>query len=347
MDGLPVEQGSIAGLLAVLQDIFIIFLQQIDMPVLAVTEHNTHTGTLLCEIIGITLLCKVIVILQIRGEGKVIVLLLGHDLTGSAEFLQDSFILFIQDPACSVCGTEHLIFQSQLCIDIPIQINTTGDRGAALLLHLDRIVPRFQILLLKITIAVKIQRSFPCGSRIIGKDILQVAACHTMNGDLTTERLIAFGNGLRFRRNGDALIRSADLHRNAAVFVIGGFLNLLLTVCQNGCQCIAFLRCDCDMGYHSGHSGLRGRYCIVISILCRDRNGADNTVSIESEILEHIGKIRALLLGIVIPVSVQIHICTVVIIRGDMCRIDIDKAVADGVHIDIQPCHIIPGNKQL
>ena len=88
MDGLPIGKRVVAGMLCILQNIIVAFLQKVNMPALAVAELDLHTGTLLEVKVTCALLCKALVILQIYTEGEISVGCIAEDLALAAQLVQ-------------------------------------------------------------------------------------------------------------------------------------------------------------------------------------------------------------------------------------------------------------------
>ena len=102
-----------------------------------------------------------------------------------------------------------------------------------------------------------------------------------------------------------------------------------------------------DLGGHTGdHGGLSGNGA-VLALFQGNGNGTHDAILIEAEILGNLGEIGTVLLGIEVPVAVQIGVGAGEVVGGDVCGVDEHKAVLHGIGIQPQPLHVIPGNKQL
>ena len=146
MDSLPVEDGVIAGMLCILQDVLIAFLQQVDVPVLVIAELDTHTGTLLDEGIRGTLLSQLGIIVQGEAIGEGVVDRVAEHMASATELLHDTVVLLIHDEAGALGGEEQVVLQQQLGVHIPVEENAALDGAVAFLLSGQDIVALLHVL---------------------------------------------------------------------------------------------------------------------------------------------------------------------------------------------------------
>ena len=347
MNGLPVGNRVLTGNFCILQDILALFLQHVNMPVLAVAKPDHHTGTLLREAVSSSQICQVRIILQICLEGKVIVRGVAEDLTGSLFLVDNTIVLLVQDPAGALSDLEVIVFQNQFGIEILIQENTATNRRITFLFCLQNIVAGLHILQFKVTLLINGDRFFALGADVGQDQAFEGILVDIVQHNLAAKSLGTFRDSRCLGRYLYTVVGAKDLQRNASVLIEGYILDLLLAVDHNGRQRIAIVRLDIDDCIHSGNHVGRTGNGVVLTLLQSHRHAAHNTLVVEAEEPQHIRKRCAILLGIEIPVSVQTGIRTVDIIRGNVGRININKSVLNGLDIQFQPLHVIPGNKQL
>ena len=347
MNGLPVGQRVISADLSILQDILVFFLEDINVPNLSVAELNSDTRALLRIHIAGSLGCQSLIVLQVCTHSKAIIGCVAGKLTNAAQLADHAIVLTIQNPAIAAQNTECIIFQNQIDIGILVQIDAAGNRQIAFLGYTDGIITLGNILHLELTIFVKYQRLFAGGTHIGCHDAIQCASNCIINNNLTGDGFIAFRDLFSLGRNGYTIHSAADFYGNAAILIVGNIRDHFFAVHHNRCYRITAVRSNGDRSLHTGKHSF---FIVDGTVLCTiqfHRLCADHAIGIKAEMQPNIAKIRTVLLGIVVPVSVQIDICTVKIIGGDVGRIDIYKTITDGICIDTQPCHILPGNKQL
>ena len=347
VDGLPVEDRIIAGMLCILQDELVAFLQHVNVPVLAVAEQDPHAGSLLQVQITLALLSQLLIVLQLHGVGEVVEGGIAHHMAAAAHLVQGAIILIIHDEAGAGSVGEEIIFQKEIGINVLIQTNTAGDGNIAFLLNLQDIVTLLHIGQFESALLIDGHGLFTLGAGVGNEQAFQIILHQAMESDLAAEGLVAIGNRFCLGRNIDAFNAAADHQSNASVLIVGHALDLLFAVDQNGSQRIAFVGLDGDNGLHAGkHGGVAGKGAIL-ALLQRNGNRAPNAIAVKAEILGHIGKLNAVLLNIVIPVSVKAGVRTAVVKGGDVSGVDQHVAVLHVVHIDTQPLQVLPGDKQL
>ena len=229
---------------------------------------------------------------------------------------------------------------------IPIQINTAANGHIAILFCLQDIEPLLQTLQLKVTFGIDLQRQLAIRSSIgqhkAFPGILFDAAQH----DLAGNGFRSFGNSLCLSRYLHAFIRAFELQSNASVLIKGHIPDLLLAVDHNRGQCITRIGFDGDKGIHAGNNVGRSGNGVMLARLQRHRQTTHNAFPIETEVAFYIGKLCTVLLGIMIPIPIDLGICARLIVRGDVCRVYIHEAILQCIHIHSQPLHIIPWDEQ-
>ena len=346
MDGLPVGKRVVAGMLCILQNVLVAFLQKIDMPALAVAELDLHTGTLLEVKVTCALLCKVLVILQIYTEGEISVGCIAEDLALTAQFIQHAIILRVQDPAGALCDLEEVIFQCQLCVEVLIQVNTPADRLVAFFFGLQHIVALGQILQLELAVGIDLQGLFALRSNVGYQNALEGITANVIQHDLAAQGLVSFGNSLSLGGDLHALSVTEHGYCYAAILIEGDILDHFLAIYDNRGQRIALLRNDRGNRSHTGEHIRISVDGIMLTLLQGNGDIANNTLAVKAEVLADIAEFSAILRTEEVPVSVQIGICSGQVIGSDVGRAYINEAVFHSCYIHFQPLQVIPGDKQ-
>ena len=284
MNGFPIGYGVLSGYLGILQDVFIIFLQHVDMPGFSIAEANHHAGTLLGIVVARSQLCQLRIVLQICSNGKVIVCGFAQNLTISLFFIQHAIVLLIQNPAISVKNLEEFIFQNQFCVEILIQTNTSAYRCIALLFCLQGVVALRKIRQLEIAISIYLQGLFTLGAHIAQHKILLGIFVEVIQNNLTAEGLVAFGNRLCLGRYDRTVLRTVDGQCNTSVLIEGNISNLLLPIEHHRGQCIACIGHNGDHCLHTGDDAGGTGNGIMLALLQHQRHAAHHTMTVKLEI---------------------------------------------------------------
>ena len=316
------------------------------MPGFSIAEFNPHTAALLYKIIRIALFCQLCVISQIDRIIKIMIGFIAHQNTVATHFVDDAIILLFQNPAAALGNLEIIVFQNKLSVEILIQINTTVNGVITFLLRLQGVVALLHILQFKFAVCTDFQRSLALRTDIGQQKPLQAILIDIVQHNLTAKGFRTFHSSLCLGGNLNTVCCAANGKCNASVLVEGCILNFLFTVDNNRSQCVPCVRNDIHDCIHTGNDVGRTGNGTVLAVFQYDGNCSHNALAVKAEILGHIGKFSTILLGIEIPISVQVAVCAVQVVGGNMRRVYIYKAVPHGFCIHIQPCHIIPRNKQ-
>ena len=347
VDRLPVGKGVVAGDLGILQDVLSFFLQQVNMPGLAVAELDLQTGALLRVIVACAPLCQFCIILQVCPEGEITVRSGAEDLAGTCLLIKNAVILLVQDPAASLGDLEVIVFQDQFCVEVLIQVNAAADRVVAFLLCLQGVEALLHIFQQEIALGIHGQRLFALRSDISQQKALQRVAGHIVQNDLTAQRLFALGHCLCICRDRYTLGIAGSLYGYAAILIEGNFLDHFLAVYDHRGQRIALFRNDGGNRIHTQQHRVVALDGVMFSLLQGNRYVANNALAVEAEVFAHLREGRAILLCVEVPVSVNAGIRSCQIIGSDMGGVDINKSVFHRLHVHIQPLHIIPGDEKL
>ena len=277
---------------------------------------------------------------------KIAIGAVAHQRTGAAHFMDRTVILIIQDPASTLGGRKGIVFQNHLGLHSPVQINAAIHSTITLFLCLKDIIALGQIFQREAAVAIHRQRLFTGRTGIVIHSAIQAAG--RIQGNLSREGIaVQFGHRLCLCRNRNALLGAADLQGHAAVLIIGHIAHIFLSVDADGGQAVACLRSHRNDTLHTGDHSFLAVHGAIARILCVNGPCTNDTVCIKTEVLIHIRKGCTVLLGIEIPIAIQVAIRAVKVIGGNVGRIHINKAVFHGLHIHLQPLHVLPGNEQL